>query len=221
MSKVKKILISATISLGLLLLSMFLVTFLNNKKVVEIPVVISKIEQGEKIDLNKIQIVEVNVNKIKRDVFVNVLNKETLKDKVAKIPLSVGEIVIDNKVIDQEEYLKSIAGMAYVSLPVKSCTEGVSYKISKGDKINVYYTAKQKAVDNVIKSKTKIYSTNKEETMVTCLLYENVEIVALTNNLGVEVADGTITDIVVMLEQNEILEFVNLKEQGVFTYSLI
>ena len=122
--------------------------------------------------------------------------------------------------IQSEEFLAKVEGMEYIALPIKSATEGVCYKLKKGDRITVYYTAKKKLVDGVLKDKKKIYSTGTSETLVTCLLYENLEIIAMTNNIGQDTSGTTVTDIVVRLSQSEALELANLKEQGTFTLAI-
>jgi len=96
----------------------------------------------------------------------------------------------------------------------------VCYKFKKGDRISVYYTAKKKLVDSVLKDKKKIYSVATSETLVTCLLYDNLEIIAMTNNIGQDVSGTSITDIVVRLTGEEAMELANLKEQGTFTLTI-
>ena len=122
--------------------------------------------------------------------------------------------------LTEEEYLEKKENMEYIALPVKSATEGVCYKLKKGDIISVYYTAKKKLVDSVIKDRKKIYSVATTETLVTCLLYENLEIIAMTNNTGQDTTGANITDIVVRLTQEQAMELANLKEQGTFTIAI-
>ncbi len=219
MSKVKKILISAAISLVILLIATYIVNFNQNKNIVEIPVVLTNIKEG--LSLDRIEYLKVKINGVDKKIFNDIPSKQDIKSGVANKMLNVGEILLKNKIISKEEYLAKVKDTEIISLPIKGATEGVSYKLKKEDKINVYYTAKKKAVDEILKTKIKVYSTNKEETMVTCLLFQNVEVIALTNNMGVETTDGTATNILVRLKSDDVLMVANLKEQGVFTYSLI
>lgn len=211
-------LISATLALIVILLITYILNVIENKNVITIPIVTKDIDQGSA--LTYIDYVEVNLNGINKSVLENIINKEELKKLVANISLLKGEILLKDKTVSKEEYLTRVENLEFVSLPIKS-GEGVTSKLKKGDKINVYYTAKRKSVEGIIKSKIKVYSSNKEETTVTCLLYQNVEVLSITNNLGVEVTDGTGTNILVRLKGEEVLELANLKEQGIFTYSLI
>ncbi len=219
MSRVKKILISAAISLGILLIATYIVNFNQNKNVVKIPVVLTDIKEG--MDLDKIEYLKIKISGIDKKIFGDIPNKQDIKNGVANKTLNVGEILLKSKIVSKEEYLAKVQDTEIISLPIKGATEGVSYKLKKEDKINVYYTAKKKAVDGILKTKIKVYSTNKEETMVTCLLLQNLEVISLTNNMGVETTDGTATNILVRLSSEDVLMVANLKEQGVFTYSLI
>ena len=219
MSRVKKILISAAISLGILLIATYIVNLNQSGNTVEIPFALTNIKEGMKLD--KIKYLEVNMSSVDKKIFDNIPSTSDIKNGVANKELNVGEVLLKNKIISKEEYLSKTQDTEIVSLPIKGATEGVSYKLKKMDKINVYYTAKKKAVDGILKNKIKVYSTNKEETMVTCLLLQNIEVIALTNNMGAETIDGTATNVLVRLKAEDVLMVANLKEQGTFTYSLI
>lgn len=220
MSNIKKILISSVISLAIILISTCILNLISNKDVIEIPIVVKEIEEGKSI-IDNISFVEINLKELEKEVLENIATNNELIGYVANVKLAKGEIILKNKLIAKEEYLEKVENLEYVSLPIKNATEGVSYKLNVGEKINVYYTAKRKLVDNILKSKIKVYSSTKDETIVTCLLYQNVEVISLTNNMGVEVTDGSATNILVRLKKEEVIEFVNIKDQGVFTYSLI
>ena len=219
MSRVKKILISAAISLGILLISTYIVNLNQSGNTVEIPFALTNIKEGMKLD--KIKYLEVNMSSVDKKIFDNIPSMSDIKNGVANKEVNAGEVLLKNKIISKEEYLSKTQDTEIVSLPIKGATEGVSYKLKKMDKINVYYTAKKKAVDVILKNKIKVYSTNKEDTMVTCLLLQNIEVIALTNNIGVETIDGTATNVLVRLKSEDVLMVANLKEQGTFTYSLI
>lgn len=219
MSRVKKILISAAISLGILLIATYIVNLNQSGNTVEIPFALTNIKEGMKLD--KIKYLEVNMSSVDKKIFDNIPSTSDIKNGVANKEVNAGEVLLKNKIISKEEYLSKTQDTEIVSLPIKGATEGVSYKLKKMDKINVYYTAKKKAVDGILKNKIKVYSTNKEETMVTCLLLQNIEVIALTNNIGVETIDGTATNVLVRLKSEDVLMVANLKEQGTFTYSLI
>ncbi len=201
------------------MIAIYIVTFNQNKNVVKVPIVLTNIKEGMALDT--IEYLQIKVSGINKKIFEDIPDKQDIKNAVANKTLNVGEIILKDKIVSKEEYLAKIQDTEIISLPIKGATEGVSYKLKKEDIINVYYTAKKKAVDGILKAKIKVYSTNKEEAMVTCLLLQNVEVISLTNNMGVETSDGTATNILVRLKAEDVLMVANLKEQGVFTYSLI
>ena len=220
MSKIKKILISLIISLVIVLICTGVLSLISNNEVLKVPIAIERIEEGETIKRN-ISYVEIDLKDINKEVLDNILEESELEYYIANKTIEKGELIFKRDGISREDYLIKTKDLEYVSLPIKSATEGVAYKLKQGDKINVYYTAKRKLVDSILKSKIKLYSSSNEETMVTCLLYQNIEVVSLTDNMGRTVNDGTATEILVRLKNDEVLEFANLKDQGVFTYSLI
>ena len=200
-------LISAVISLVVVLIATYILNQTNNKNVIIVPIVTKDIEQGEK--LAYIDCIEVNLKGINENVLENIVSKEEMDKLVASTNLLKGEILLKDKVALKEEYLARVENLEIVSLPIKA-NEAVTLKLKRGDKINVYYTAKRKSVDGIIKSKIKVYSSSKEDTIVTCLLYQNIQVVDVDD-----------TNILVQLKSEEILELANLKEQGVFTFTLI
>ena len=220
MTSIKKILISAVIALIILLISTGVLNIITNKDVIQVPVLSKNLQEGLELDGNVIYL-EIKLNGISKDILENIVKKEELNNLVASRDLLKGEILLMDKIISKDEYLIKMENLEYISLPIKDATEGVAYKLKKGDKINVYYTAKKRLVDGLLNNKTKVYSTNKEETLVTCLLEQDVEVISLTNNMGLEVTDGTATNIIIRLPRDKILEITNLKEQGIFTYSLV
>ena len=60
MSKVRKILISAGISLGILLIAIYVVNLGRNKNMVEIPIALTSIKEGT--ILEKVKFLQININ---------------------------------------------------------------------------------------------------------------------------------------------------------------
>ena len=80
----------------------------------------------------------------------------------------------------------------------------------------VYYTAKTKDVSNAIRDKQRLYSTNDSTGLVTCLLFETVEVISTHDRTGKETKDSIVTDILVRLNKEEAILVANLKSQGTF-----
>jgi len=220
MKRIKYIIIASVISLIILFIISYIVNMNVNKSYISIAVAMNEINKGERVSNENVIWVEVDASKLNVENYITEDNIKSLNKYVLNNNVEKGQVIWKNYLIKSEEYLENEEGFEYIALPVKSSTEGVCYKIKKGDKVSVYYTAKKKLVENVLSDKKKIYSVATSETLVSCLLYENLEIIATTNNIGQDIIGNGITDIVVKLTQEQALELVNLKEQGTFTLAV-
>jgi len=220
MDRIKYIIIACVIALLVLGTVTYLINLNINKSYINVAVANSKINEGEKISTKNISWVKLDTSNVDVENYITENNINSMTDYVLSNSLEKGQVIWKKNLIKNEEYLETTEGLEYIALPVKSATEGVCYKFKKGDRISVYYTAKKKLVDSVLKDKKKIYSVATSETLVTCLLYDNLEIIAMTNNIGQDVSGTSITDIVVRLTGEEAMELANLKEQGTFTLTI-
>lgn len=220
MNRIKYILIASFISVVVLIAITYFINLKTNNKYVNVAVAGKELLQGDVISMENIIWAKVDSLNLNIDNYITQGDINELKKYVLNNNVERGQVVSKKSLIKREQYLEKTEGLEYIAIPIKSTTEGVCYKLKKGDKISVYYTAKRKLVDEVLKDKKKIYSVATSETMVTCLLYENIEIIAMTNSIGQDVKETGITDIVVRLTSDQALELVNLKEQGTFTLSL-
>ena len=78
----------------------------------------------------------------------------------------------------------------------------------------MYFTAKLRDVSSAIKSKRRIYSNNLQEGYVTCLLFENIDVVSKTDSTGKENSSNLVTNIIVRLKEDDALLASNLKNLG-------
>ena len=95
MSKIKKILISAVISLVVVLIASLGIKLVENKNILAIPIVTNKIEEGG--SLEHVSYIEVKLKNITKDVLENIVSKDKLEDYVANNTLQKGEILLKNK----------------------------------------------------------------------------------------------------------------------------
>ena len=101
-------------------------------------------------------------------------------------------------------------------MPINNSSYPTCTKLKKGDRVAVYYTAKTKDISNAIKDKKRLYSTNDGTGLVTCLLFESVEVISTHDSTGKETKDSIVTDILVRLNKEDAFLVANLKSQGVF-----
>lgn len=220
MSRIKYIIISSAVALIVLLAITYFINLKANETFIEIAIANNDIKEGESLTDESIKWIKVDTSRINKDNYITKENVKRYYEYLLNSNINNGQVICKTNLIQKDEFLVDVEGMEYIALPIKSATEGVCYKLKKGDRITVYYTAKKKLVEGVLKDKKKIYSVGTSETLVTCLLYENLEIIAMSNNIGQDASGTMVTDIVVRLSQSEALELVNLKDQGTFTLSM-
>lgn len=219
MSNIKRIIISASIALVILIVCNMLLGVKDKKSYIEVPIAIKPIIKGESIEKDKINWIKVKESDETKEIY-EIARETTLSDSIAKNNIECGQIITSENIVSKDEYLKSEDNMSYVAIPVSNTTEAVGYKIEKGNNITVYYTAKRRLVSEALKDKERIYGANVDEALVTCKLLENVEIISVNNSTGEEGDKTSITDVVVRTENSNAMLIANLKEQGVFYIAL-
>lgn len=220
MNRIKYIIVACVVAALVLCGVSYIINLNVNKAYINVAVATTELKEGDTISNDNINWVKLDASNLDEDNYVTENNINSIKGCILGNELQKGQVIWKNDLINKEEYLEKIEGIEYIALPVKSATDGVCYKLKKGDKISVYYTAKRKLVDSVLKDKKKIYSVATSETLVTCLLYDELEIIAMTNSIGQDVTGTSITDIVVRVTAEQAMEIVNLKEQGTFTLAV-
>ena len=217
MDKTKKIIISLSISLVVLLVLNYFMISSTNSKYIEVSVFKQAMLKGKKIvakDLTTIQIKKTKENEalLQR---VNA-NENDVVGKVLNVDVEQGELVMNTKVIAGNELLERDVNYNYISIPINNLSYPTCTNLKKGDKVAVYYTAKTKDVSNAIKDKQRLYSTGESSGLVTCLLFETVEVISIHDSTGKETKDSIVTDILVRLNKEDAILVANLKSQGTF-----
>ena len=136
--------------------------------------------------------------------------------KILNVDVEQGELVTNTKIIAENELLEKDVNYSYISIPINNLSYPTCSNLKKGDKVAVYYTAKTKDVSNAIKDKQRLYSTNEATGLVTCLLFETVEVISIHDSTGKETKDSIVTDILVRLNKEDAILVANLKSQGAF-----
>lgn len=217
MDKTKKIIISLSISLVVLLVLNYLMISSSNSKYIEVPVFKESMLKG-----NKIEAKDLTTIKIKKTMENEVLLQAAITSgtgivgQVLNVDVEQGELVAKAKVVSENELLEKDINYSYISIPINNLSYPTCTNLKKGDKVAVYYTAKTKDVSNAIKDKQRLYSTNDATGLVTCLLFETVEVISTHDSTGKETKDSIVTDILVRLNKQDAILVANLKSQGTF-----
>lgn len=215
MEKRKRIIISLLIALAILIILNCIVINYTNADYIEIPVFKEAMLKGITLQVKDVTFIQVKKAKTNEDL-LKVLDIENIIGKVLLQDVSKGEIITEDKFINPDELLQQDTDYQYISIPVNNLSYPTCNKLKRGDGVTVYYTAKSKDVSNAIKDKQRLYSNTEQEGMVTCLLFDMVEVISLHDSTGKETKENMVTDILVRLKKEEAILVANLKAQGTF-----
>lgn len=212
MTKSKRVLLSLCISLALLLVLNVIYLKFKKDDEMEVLIVTKSISTGEKITEENTQKISIKANQI-ADNFVS----ELLESNYSNSALKVGQILTSDlfentEILDSDEYEN-------VTLPVTSADDAASYKLRKGDKVNIYYTAKYSDVtEAVIGTENLQYSSESQDNIVSFKLYENIEVIDLTDSVGQ--SSGLYTQIQIRVKKQDVARLICLKELGKFILTM-
>lgn len=215
MDKTKKIIISLAISLVIVVVLNYVVITNVNSNYIEIPVFKEDMLKGKRVEWEDIITIQVKRTKeneaMLQESQISSLIGKTLGQDVYK-----GDFVRGDNFIDNSEIYEEATNYQYISIPINDLSYATCNKLKRGDKVAVYYTAKTKDVSNAIKDKKRLYSNTATDGLVTCLLFETVEIISVHDNTGKETKENIVTDVLLRLQKEEAILVANLKSQGTF-----
>lgn len=215
MERKRKLIISLGISLVLIIALNFVIISRVNANFVEVLIFKKDMLKGKVIESKDITNIQIKKNK-ENEGLLKTVDKNNIVGKILLEDVNKGDLVSENKFTTKEEALEQVEDINYISIPISNLSYAACNKLSKGDKIALYYTAKAKDVSNAIKDKKRLYSNNVPEGEVTCILFEDVEVMSLHDNTGKEVKEGAVTDILIRLKKEDVMLVSNLKKQGTF-----
>ncbi len=217
MDRTKKIIISLSISLVVLLVLNYLMISSSNSKYIEVPVFKQSMLKGKKIEVKNITTIQIKKTKENEMLLQTAItSRDSVIGRVLNVDVEQGELVTNAKVVSENEVLEKDINYSYISIPINNLSYPTCTNLKKGDRVAVYYTAKTKDVSNAIKDKQRLYSTNEATGLVTCLLFETVEVISTHDSTGKETKDNIVTDILVRLNKEDAILVANLKSQGTF-----
>lgn len=208
----------------------FIVTTIYNRIVIKeqevrIYVVKEDIAKGETIDQSKLY--QINAfNQIESEYLVDL---NGLKEKVASMDLSKGQMLTKDVLIEKEKMLVPKEGKELVSLKIASPENGVSYTIQKNELVNVYYTGKLENMEPVVADMemSNIISGGTPDYM-TIKLLEKVKVMGVYDSLGKELSqqgiqnnDKVIDTVVFEVDSKIAMMIYNLQKYGNFSVSLM
>lgn len=213
MNNIKKITIAFLVALVLVVIIEIVWSKFGTKQT-SIYVAVKEIYKGEKIletDIKKISLNHVS------DISKYINND--IVGKIAKNNISSDKIISSEDITQKELELEDNESYEYITIEVKSISDSLAYQIKKGDYINVYYTTKNKKLENLFIGKEEVIQN---DLSITYRIFENTKVIGLYNTIGQEVKDGNQYNGIMLRVKREDAMFVsNIKDEGVFTISIL
>lgn len=215
MNKVKRIIIAASISLVLLTICNVFIKLKDKNSYIEIPIAAKGIIKGKLIkneDVKWIRLKHTNDTKKLYDDLTN----SNIVGKISNSNIEKGQIIIKQALVAKE--LKTSENKSYVAIPITNQIETIGNNIEKGSVITVYYTAKRRLVEEILKNKQREYGASTDDALVTCKLLDKVEVFDVVSSI--EGGNGEPASVVLHVENEDAMLISNLKSQGNFYIAL-
>ena len=213
MNNIKKITIAFLIALIIVVVIEVVWSKFGTKQS-NIYVAVKDIYKGEKIQENDVRKISLNT--------VSGINKYAENDivgKIAKNNISQDKIVLKEDITSKKLEIEDDESYEYITIEVKSISDSFAYQIKKGDYINVYYTTKNRKLENLFINKEQVLQN---DLSITYRIFENTRVIGLYNTVGQEVKEGSqYAGIMLRVKKEDALFVSNIKDEGVFTTSIL
>lgn len=214
MKNSKKIIISLCISLVILGVCELIYSKALKGNEVEIKVITEDVYKGETISEEIIKRI-----KIKKNSNLNKYGNVDVSEKVASRNILAGKILEEGDVLEKTDNKKDDENYEYVTIEVKNISDGLAYQLKKGNKVNLYYTVKDKQI-NAIGQENNIKSSI--ENIKTIRLIEHLEVINVFDASGNVTNDkGIYSAIMFRVTENQAITIANIKSEGTFSVTLI
>lgn len=215
MDKTKKIIISLGVSLLIVIILNYITIMKTNSDYIELPIYKNENLKGTTIqdkDITKLKVKKTKEN----ESLLKQVNQMNIQNKVLNVDVLKGQLVTEEQFIGKDEILESNQEFQYIAIPINNTSYPTCNTLKRADKVTIYYTAKAKDITNAIKNKKKLYANNSQEGLVTCLLFEEAEVISVHDSTGKQAQNTVVTDVLIRLKKEDVMLVANLKSQGVF-----
>lgn len=190
------------------------------------------IQRGEKITQDMVDTVMVDLtNNFDLTMYYNKKSLNTIIGNISNNDYKEGELLLKSMLVNEQEYLSANKEKEIISLKLTDGTDSVSYKIRKGNIVNIYYTGKSNQAEGILNlnSIENVASSSKTDGFTSILLLENMKIIDVFDKYGnkmdyskIKSNDNTLIDtIVIEVDRKNALKINNLKNYGKFSVSII
>ena len=134
-----------------------------------------------------------------------------------------GSLLTKNMVIKKGEYVESEKGTEIVAIEVSKLEDNVSHTVQKGEKVNIYVTAKTEDLTNILNMENvESFSNNSNKGYTTVKILSDVEILNCYDSEGKIIQDNNSNINIITLKVNneKAIKINNLKNYAVFTLNI-
>jgi hypothetical protein len=217
MNRSKKIVLSASIALVLVVIINVIFNNYFNKAKAQVYMLKEIVLEGEKISLENIE--PVYIEKVGDYLTSEDIGKIT--SSIAKVRLEKGQVLSNKYLVLEKEY-KQDENVILISIPIDSYENGLAYQISKGDKVDIYYTSKAAQTGEILNGYEKVYSNTNSDSVITAKILDNACVAGMYDDTGVEVEKGkSFKQLLFKVDKQTAIKVSNLKGQGVFDICLV
>lgn len=217
MNRSKKIVLSASIALVLVVILNVIFNNYLYKAKIQVYMLKNIVLEGEKISFENIEPVYVE----KAEGYLTSKDIEKITSSIAKARLEKGQVLSNEYLIPQREY-KQDENVILISIPIYNYENGLAYQVSKGDKVDIYYTSKATQTGEILNGYEKVYSNTNSDSVITAKILDNACVAGMYDDTGVEVEKGkSFKQLLFKVDKQTAIKVSNLKGQGVFDICLV
>lgn len=201
-------------------------SFLANSNLQDIYVLKEDVKRGEKIAEKSLEKVKIDKSTLTNEIFdISSVDKYVFNNSYTK-----GQILLNSLVLNIDDYKEAKEQKEIFSFKVNNPDDIVSYQISKGSIINIYYTGKKKQANEIVtNSDLESINSSMDDGFVTIKLLDKVKVIQIYDKFGNDIEtnfklknDTCIIDTVLIeLDKETVMKVNNLKNYGNFSVSLI
>ena len=224
MRRLKRILVSLVISLILIVIGTLIYNSYINSNFVAAYILKEDATKGAKLDKANIMCVQIKLDKKNSQSIMSYATLEEINNMYSSSNIKAGDIIklsdlsIEPGILEED-------GFEYIAIPFENPEDIMGhFNISKGSKVNLYFTSKVSDASNVLttlKDKTKIYSTDGKDAVVTANLYSSIEVIEALDMDGQKAINTKISQLVFKIPKNDAVLLTNLKVYSTFSITLI
>ena len=210
----------------------FILRYLNNsivnvKKYTDVYILNKDVEKGTKLDESYLK--KASLKKETAQELQTFTNLNSLCNYVSISNMSKGQILTNEVLQNEEEYLVNDKNLELISIKVANSYDFSSYQISRDSVVNLYYTGKTEFTEEVLKNinNYQIISSG-DNGYISLKLLENIKVKNTYDKYGNAVLssskkgeDVLIDTIVIEISNNMASVINNLKKYGDFSVTLI